>query len=64
MPRARASSYAKFCQQRGISVYNYPVEATTYCDWLHTTAARIKISSMDMYMAGLPLSRCLLYPRK
>jgi hypothetical protein len=46
-----ARDYVKFCTMRDL--LPWPVDEITYCGWLHVTAARIKVKSMNMYMAGV-----------
>ncbi len=41
----------KFCSTH--SLVPWPVDEISYCGWLHVLAARIKVASMSMYMAGV-----------
>jgi hypothetical protein len=52
-----ARDYIRFCEARGLDPW--PVDEVTYCGWLHVTAARIKMSSLGMYMAGVRNSSIL-----
>ena len=49
--RTGSGQYEDFCSHRGLRAY--PVDVVSYCGWLHVTAARILVSSMGMYMAGV-----------
>ena len=46
-----ARDYVRFNSNRGLAPW--PVDEVTYCGWLHVTADRIKMSSMNVYMAGV-----------
>jgi len=46
-----ARDYARFCTERSLRMW--PVDEISYCGWLHVTTRRIKVASLDMYMAGV-----------
>ena len=46
-----ARDYCAFCTSRGLSPW--PVCQVAYCGWLHVTANRILMSSMQVYMSGV-----------
>lgn len=46
-----ANDYLRYCSTR--SLRPWEVDEIAYCGWLHITARRIKIKSLDMYMAGV-----------
>ena len=52
-----ARDWLRFCADRGIVPWPPPVIA--YCGWLHQTAKRIKMTSIDMYKAGVR-NACIL----
>ena len=49
--KTASQDFIKFCQARGLAPW--PVDQVTFCGWLHVSARRLKISSLDMYMAGV-----------
>ena len=46
-----ARDYLRFCEKRAIEPW--PVDELVYCGWLHVTAARIRMTSLGVYMAGV-----------
>jgi hypothetical protein len=49
--RTASRDYVRFCVKRGLQPW--AVDPIVYCGWLHVTAARIQMSSLSMYMAGV-----------
>ena len=49
--RTASHDFMRFCHARGLRPW--PIDQVTFCGWLHVSARRIKISSLDMYMAGV-----------
>ena len=46
-----ARSYLKFCRNRHLEPW--PVEAVTYCGWLHTLLTHVQIQSVGTYTSGV-----------
>ena len=46
-----ANDFLRFCAARGLAPW--PVDQVTFCGWLHVTARRILMSSLETYMAGI-----------
>ena len=46
-----ANDFLRFCAARGL--IPWPVDQVTFCGWMHVTARRIQMNSLEMYMAGI-----------
>ena len=49
--------WLRFCAERGLEPW--PPDTISFCGWLHATAKRIKVASIDMYKAGVR-TECIL----
>ena len=49
--RTASNDFLRFCFKRGL--IPWPVDQVTFCGWLHVSARRILMSSLETYMAGV-----------